>query len=225
MDMDGTGPDVLTLERTVAVRSMTHLLGTVTNRDVLDLACDDGSLSRWLASHGARVTAIDNSSEPFDTARVYEEQNPLGISYLEGDPEDLYMMDDSAFDDIVCNLSMGRIENMASVIAEIARIIKLGGRLIFSVPHPCFDLRAFGEERQAPGTDNYFDEGVRTGVYGSVRHRTLANYINAVAARGFTVRRILEPGAEERDVMDNPGFEVWRRSPVVLVIEAVFPRI
>lgn len=225
MDIDGSNTDVLTLERTVSMRAITHLLGSVGNREVLDLACDDGSLSRWLASHGSKVTAIDNSIGPIETARIYEEQNPLGISYLVGDPEDLYMMDDSAFDDIVCNLSMGRIENLAAVIAEIARIIKLGGRFIFSVPHPCFDLRAFGEERKAPGTDNYFAEGVRTGVYGSARHRTLASYINAVAARGFTVRRVLEPGAEDRDIIDNPGIEVWRKSPVVLVVEAVFPRI
>jgi 2-polyprenyl-3-methyl-5-hydroxy-6-metoxy-1,4-benzoquinol methylase len=218
------GARVAAIERAVTMRALTHLIGPVTGRDVLDLACGSGELARWLAAHGARVTAVDNSAESIESARNQEAREQHGIDYFVGDPDDLPFVDDSSFDDVVCNLSLERIDNMAAVVAEIARIIRLGGRFIFSVSHPCFDRRIFGPHEGCLAND-YFAEGFHTGEHGTTRHRTLATYINAVAARGFTVRRVLEPGVEERDIQANPGADIQRNVPVALIVEAMFPRI
>jgi 2-polyprenyl-3-methyl-5-hydroxy-6-metoxy-1,4-benzoquinol methylase len=219
------GSDLIELERTVAVRALTHLAGSVGGKTVLDLACGEGSLARWLALHGANVTAVDSSVKAIEAARKHEIQDPHSVSFLIGDPEDLYMLDDSFYDEVLCNLSLTHIENLSAVVAEVARIIKLGGRFIFSVSHPCFDLRAHSKAIGPSATEDYFVEGVRSTAFGNIRHRTISAYINAVAARGFTVRRVLEPGADERDVASNPSFEIWRHMPVALIVEAVFPKI
>lgn len=182
-------------------------------------------MSRWLASHGAHVTGIDADESNIEAARNVESHDPHGISFLVGDAEDLYMADDSAFDDVVCNLSLAQMPNLACIVAEIARIIRLGGRFIFTVAHPCFDLRLLAEGDACPLNQDYFLEDMREGLDGEIHHRTLASYINAVAARGFTVRRILEPCANEKDVAELPEFSAWCRTPIVLAVEAVFPRL
>lgn len=209
----------------IALRAVTQLVSPIAGKNVLDLECGDGNLSRWLAVHGAQVTGVDRSPQVIEAARRREIQEPHGISYLVGDPEDLYMIDDSTFDGVVCNLSLSRIEAISAVIAEVSRIISLGGRFIFSVIHPCFEMELFRPSRLPSVEEGYFVEGQREALGDDARHRTLATYINAVAARGFTVRRVMEPSAEDRDVCGNPEFEAWCRMPSVLVVEAVFPHI
>jgi SAM-dependent methyltransferase len=215
------------LAQVVTLRALEHLIGPVGGRNILNLACGDGTLSRWLAAHGAKVTGVDISAEAIDSAKHRETGENHGISYFVGDAEDLYMIDDSAFDDVICHLSLDKFENLGSIVAEVSRIIRLGGRFIFSVDHPCFQLRTLTTTEQIPDENNhnYFAEKVTQGENGELRHRPLAAYINAVAARGFTVRRLIEPAADERDVEDKPEFEDWKKSPVALVVEAVFPHL
>ena len=223
-DIADLGTTAEGLTQVVALRAVTHLLGPVKGRIILDLACGSGILSRWLALHGAHVTGIDISAEAIELARSREAQDPHGISYLVADAEDLYMIDDSAFEDVVCNLSLGRVENLSAVVAEVARVIRLGGRFIFSVQHPCFEPILDASQGARVACD-YFAEGPRAAPRGTIRHRTLATYINAVAARGFTVRRVMEPAADQRDISANPELSIWRRVPAALVVEAVFPHI
>lgn len=214
------------LAQLVAMRAVEHLTGRVKDRNVLDLACGEGELSRWLAVHGAHVTGVDSSTQAVEVAREREAAEPHGINYMVGDAEDLYMIDDSAFDVVICHLGLERIESLSAVIAEIARIICLGGRFIFSVGHPCFEPRILSEMgNETEFNHNYFTEEQRQGFQGIVKHRTLAAYINAVAARGFTVRRVMEPTAEEQDVRNQPEFADWRLTPIALAVEAVFPHL
>ena len=222
---EGTETSATLLIEKVALRAVSHLANPVTGRAVLDLCCSDGPVSRWLALHGAHVTGIDPAQACIEKARHTESLDPHGISYVVGDPEDLFMVEDSSFDDVTCNLSLSRIESLAMVVAEVARIIRLGGRFIFTVSHPCFDLRFLGGEDACHTVSDYYMEGEREGLNGPMHHRTLATYINAVAARGFTVRRVLESAAEERDVVGAPEFTSWNHSPIVLAVEAVFPRL
>lgn len=224
-DSNGHRTAAMVLAQTTALRAVAHLATPVGGRSVLDLECGDGKLTRWLAVHGAGVTGVDGSVEAIEAARQRESRESHGISYLVGDPEDLYMIEDSAFNEVVCNLSLARMESLAAVIAEVARIITLGGRFVFSIGHPCFELELLGSTEDTKGKDEYFAEGIRDSLGDSIQHRTLATYINAVAARGFTVRRVLEKPADKKDVLDRPEFESWLRKPVVLVVEAVFPYI
>jgi SAM-dependent methyltransferase len=216
---------VAKLVQTVALRAVTHLAGPMKGRDALDLACGDGSLSRWLARHGAQVIGVDNTPERIEKARQLEAQEPHGIKYLVGNADDLYMLEDQSVDDVFCSLSFSRMENVSSVVAEISRIVRLGGRFVFAVGHPCFQIQNHSRPPEVCHVDNYFAEGERDGIYGAVRHRTLSTYVNAVAARGFTVRRMMESSPEEREVAGDPVLKSWINTPVALAIEAVFPRI
>lgn len=59
---------------------LTELVGDVSGKDVLSLACGQGQDARLLASLGARVTGVDVSVEMLRYARRHEANDPRGIS-------------------------------------------------------------------------------------------------------------------------------------------------
>ncbi|MEN6370495.1 MAG: class I SAM-dependent methyltransferase [Armatimonadota bacterium] len=212
----------INLARNVAMRALEHLVGSPSGRNILDLACGDGNLSRWLSTYGAHVTSIDNSAESTEAAKLHEAAEPRRIDYITGDAGDLYMIDDSTFDDVICHLALDQFENIGPIVAEVSRVIKLGGRFIFSVGHPCFQWRLL---EAGDSGNSYTMEGPGNGLSGEIWHRTISTYINSVAARGFTVRRVMEPSADDHDVAKDPALQVWKHIPVALVVEAIFPHL
>ena len=66
--------------------NISRLVGNVTGKRILDLACGTGYYTRWLKQHGALgVIGVDISPEMIRVAAQQEEKEPLGISYHVGD--------------------------------------------------------------------------------------------------------------------------------------------
>jgi ubiquinone/menaquinone biosynthesis C-methylase UbiE len=225
------------VQRHIVIPALLDLIGPISGKHVLDLYCGAGYLSRRLASYGALVTAIDNSAKLIDIAWDIDSREKHGINYSVSDPIDMAGIDDSAFDDIVCNMGLMLTNDLAGTIAELARLVKMGGRFIFTVLHPCFCMpdavwcRREDGEYSFKAVDNYFSE--RWFVSDLVpalrsngrryRHRTLSTYVNALGARGFNVRRIVEPRPSEKALTLKPELALFNRLPAVIIIEAVFP--
>jgi hypothetical protein len=82
-------------------------------------------------------------------------------------------------------------------------VLRPGGFLAFTVPHPCFDAPATETISTSNGlrrvAGDYFAEGLwRSTSPHSVRragnyHRTLSTYLNTVLGHGFTLRSCDEP--------------------------------
>src|SRR4051812_47618965 len=68
---------------------LTELVGDVATHDVLSLACGQGQDARLLARLGATVTGVDVSVEMMRYAREHEAAHPRGITYIQGDAQDL----------------------------------------------------------------------------------------------------------------------------------------
>jgi len=108
------------------------LVGDVTGKAVLDLACGEGFLTRPLAQKGAsRVVGVDLSERMIDLAQEQETREPLGISYLVHDARDLNLPE--RFDLVVA----GYLLNYASSANEllkmcrtVARHLRPGGRFV-----------------------------------------------------------------------------------------------
>ena len=96
--------------------------------DVLEVAVGTGrNLSFY--PQGVRVTGIDLSPGMLEFARGRATELGIDAELLEGDAETLPFSDDR-FDTVVCALSLCSIPNSTKAVAEMARVLKPGGRLL-----------------------------------------------------------------------------------------------
>lgn len=225
------------IQRYIVAPAMLEMIGPVKGKDILDLYCGAGYLSRRLSAMGANVTAVDSSERLIGIASEIKDRENDGIRYAVAEPTDLSVIEDSTFDEIICNMGLMVTHDLAGTVAELARLVKLGGRFIFSVLHPCFTMPDACWTHDPDGkplyqvVDNYFTEGWSSSEFAAsirsgqkkVKHRTLSSYINALGARGFTVRRIVEPKPNHEVLAFKPHLDIYHRVPIVILIEAVFP--
>ncbi|NLZ29129.1 MAG: class I SAM-dependent methyltransferase [Firmicutes bacterium] len=222
--------------RYIVAPAMMEMIGPVNGRSILDLYCGAGYFSRRLASLGAKVTAVDNSERLVGIAREVNKNEECSIDYAVAEPTDLSVIEDSSFDDIVCNMGLMITRDLAGTVAELARLVKLGGRFVFSVVHPCFCMPDACWVRDNEGkylyktVDNYFNEAWWNSELSATirsktrtRHRTFSNYANAIGARGFSIRRMSEPRPSPEVLTLKPDLELYDRVPAAIVVEAVFP--
>lgn len=168
---------------------------------VLDLGCGEGYCARQLRRAGAgEVLGIDLSVKMIDAALAEERERPLGISYRAGDALDLGALESESFDLVVAVFLFNYLstEAMSSCMSEVARVLKPGGKFVFSVPHPSFPYL------RAPLPPFYFDLdgqsyfGARNTRFAGkiwrrdgsalevqVVHKTIEDYFRSLHVAGF----------------------------------------
>ena len=185
------------------------LAGEVRGYQICDLACGQGVIARQLAARGASVVGVDISERLLETARRYERQEALGVSYLLDDARALGGLEDASFDGVVCNMSLIDISDLGSTLSSVSRVLRPGGWFVFSVVHPICQTPGSPwwalEDDEIVGVEvrDYFAEGFwrRSSPKGGVRgrlgayHRTLSTYVNELSVAGLPIERLLEPKA------------------------------
>lgn len=196
-----------------------RLMGDVNEKEILDLGCGEGGYSRILARNGAIVTAADCSDDAIQYAMKKAEEEGLHIRYLVRNSNDLYGLDDSVFDIVLCAMMLMDVEDMTGTLREIHRVLKPGGEVFISVLHPCFkppvEHKWFREDNQIEvRIKNYFSprewEGQINGVEKKViyRHKTLSEYVKAFVQTGFVIKDVNEPipTPEQMEKSDRIGW-------------------
>ena len=125
------------------------LLAPQAGERVLDLATGTGEVAIRVARAGAAVTAIDIAEPMLEKARRRADDEGVSVRFDLGDVEYL-PYDDAAFDIAISNFGVIFAPDHANVAAELARIVRPGGRLGFSAwkPNPKLGelYRRFTEE-------------------------------------------------------------------------------
>jgi ubiquinone/menaquinone biosynthesis C-methylase UbiE len=107
---------------------MIRLAGDVTGLEILDAGCGSGALTEALRAKDAVVSGFDLSPAMVDLARQrLGEDADVRVADL-GAP--LPYLDDR-FDLVVASLSLHYVEDWASALAELRRVLKPGGTLHF----------------------------------------------------------------------------------------------
>lgn len=215
-----------------------RLAGEVVGMCVLDLACGNGYLSRRFALQGASVTGVDASTHLIERARRREAEEPLGIIYHVADAARLDMLEGAAFDLVICNMALMDIENAAGAIKEIARVLGPQGRLIFSLPHPCFDKvgtsgwviehfyptttiwRKMSHYREMAVGEVPWQSVAGQVVYTHAYHRPLSWYVRILRASDLFVAALEEPEPTEEFLTGSPQGPWIAEIPMHCVIEA-----
>ena len=177
-----------------------RLLGDVRGRRILELGCGAAAAARWLRRHGAEVVAMDLSAGMLRHARAAADRSGVRVPLVQADALALPFRD-AAFD-VVCT-AFGAIPFVAdsgAVMREVARVLRPGGRWVFSITHPMRWI--FWDEPDETGLvarNSYFDrtpyvEFDEDGTPSYVeQHRTLGDRVRELVAAGFELRDLVEP--------------------------------
>lgn len=111
-----------------------HMLGDVSGKTVVIAGCGNGLSAIALASLGARVLAVDVSSDNLKTAaRLIRAQGLTEkIAFLQNDGTSI-PAGDASVDCVLCSESMD-VESCVGVGRQIRRILKPGGGAVFMQP-------------------------------------------------------------------------------------------
>jgi len=215
----------------VILPNLLALVGEVAGEVICDLACGQGWVARELARRGAQVTGLDLAPNLLALAQRYEEQDPLGIVYVQGNAERAEPLRDGQFTGCVCVMALINIPDLHATFQSVRRILQPGGWFVFAIPHPCFETPHAQwiplpdpEHAVARTVTGYFDErqwysanpdGVRSRV--GDYHRMLSTYLNTLSATGFILEQVLEPRPSVRQADLVPGN---REVPTLLLIRA-----
>lgn len=177
-----------------------RLLGELPGRRVLELGCGAASAARWLATQQARPVALDLSAGMLRHAARAAGTSGVRVPLVQADALALPFAD-NAFD-IVCTAfgAVPFVADSAAVMREVFRVLRPGGRWVFSVTHP---MRWIFLDDPGEGglkaVHSYFDrrpyvEQDGTGVPSYVeQHRTLGDRIRELVGAGFRLRDLVEP--------------------------------
>jgi SAM-dependent methyltransferase len=95
---------------------------------MLDHATGTGWTSRLLAARGAQVVGVDLAPDLVATARTIAQTRGWPIEYEVGDAESL-RFEDASFDAVVSTVGVMFVTRPEAAAAEIARIVRPGGRI------------------------------------------------------------------------------------------------
>jgi SAM-dependent methyltransferase len=187
-----------------------HLLGDVRDRDVLEVGCGAAQAGRWLVSQGARVTAFDVSLGQLLVARELDRRTGVEVRTAQADAQRLPFRD-ASFDLVVSAFgAIPFVSDSAGTMREVARVLRPGGRLVFSTTHPVRwvfpdDPGEAGLTVRTPYFDRtpYVEEDASGRATYVEHHRTLGDRVRDIVAAGLVLVDLVEPEwPEGRD-------EVW----------------
>ncbi len=208
---DEPGNPIVALEEEV----VHELIRSVLAGRALDAACGTGRHAAHLVRMGHEVVGVDLTPDMLDRARERVPEAEFHAGDLRKLPAD-----DAGFDLIVCGLALAHLPELDDPVAELARVLAPGGRLIVSVLHPFQAL--LGWHAPFTGSD---------GQRGFVReHPHLhADYLSAFAKAGLDLRACVEPQIAEPEVtakrrafrhIPEATAEAYLGLPAVLVWDA-----
>jgi SAM-dependent methyltransferase len=105
-------------------------LGEVSGKDVVELGCGTAYFGAWLAKRGARVVGVDITPAQLETARRLQQETGLDLEFVEASAEDV-PLPDASFDLAVSEYGASIWCDPELWIAEAARLLRPGGRLVF----------------------------------------------------------------------------------------------
>ena len=177
-----------------------HLLGDVAGRRVLEIGCGSAPCARWLAGQGASVVGLDLSMGMLSRGVAAMRRGGPRVPLVQANAEVLPFRE-AAFD-LACSAfgAVPFVADSAAVMAEVARVLRPGGRWVFAVNHPMrWIFLDDPGERGLVATLSYFDRSPYVeydddGVPSYVEHhRTLGDRVREIVSAGLVLVDVIEP--------------------------------
>ncbi|TCC26145.1 class I SAM-dependent methyltransferase [Kribbella sindirgiensis] len=188
-------------------------------RLTVDVGAGEGRVSRELRAGGHRVLAIDRSPTMIRSAAKHPE---VPVPAVVADAVNL-PLPDAVADCAVAFMCLHDIDDVVPAIADVGRILTVGGTLVIAIVHPLNSAGDFDQGTNPPYVvpDSYTEarhytttrtrDGLSMTYHGI--HRPLQTYTDALADAGLVIERLREYSS------DDPANK-WYRIPLFLHIVA-----
>ena len=180
-------------------------LGDVAGLDVVELGCGTAYVSARLARRGARPVAVDPTPAQLDTARRLQRETGIEFPLVEA-PAEAVPLPDASFDLAVSEYGASLWADPERWLAEAARLLRPGGRLLFLTMSPLAHL-CTPDEDETPIENRlvrplFAPWEVRWAGYdGAEFHLSHGAWIRVLRTNGFALDALheLQAPAEARD--------------------------
>jgi SAM-dependent methyltransferase len=192
---DGPNPAITAEEPVVH-----EMLAALPPGRALDAACGTGRHAGHLAALGFETVGVDATLGMLDVARA----SYPDIDFREGRLEALPVAD-ATFDVVTSALAVCHAPDLTPVFEEFARVLRPGGSLILSDPHPStvqFGGVAGFRDRDADPAQGF------TMPFVPNLHHPLHSYVNAAVAAGLEIIECREPEFPDSGLEANPAYAV-----------------
>jgi SAM-dependent methyltransferase len=194
---------------------------------VLDVGPGEGQVSRAVATRfGWSVLGCDASWRQLTEAR----RRGGGPAYVRGLATGL-PVEDSSVDAAIACLLLEHVADLESAFAELARVLRPGGRLLVVLNHPIvatpgsgwIDDHTMDPPEQYWQLGPYLTEGVSVepvaqGVHITFYHRTLSRYLNTARGLGLSLQHMEEPAPPPGFVALAPEYTEQMTMPRMMLL-------
>jgi len=175
---------------------------------IADVGCGTGRHALWLAQAGATVDAFDCSAGMM--AKADEKLANLDVQLHEHELPARLPAPDDTFDVVLLALVADHLSDLEATFSELRRVVRPGGRVIFTVLHPAINLLGI----TARFTDPESGSEVRVEAY----EHTYADYVMAVLKAGLHIEEIVERKADAELAARTPRAEKYLGWPLLLAM-------
>ncbi|MEL6981364.1 MAG: class I SAM-dependent methyltransferase [Actinomycetota bacterium] len=211
---------------------------------VLDVGAGEGQVSRALAAAGAQVIGVDPIQAQVEVAAArndaaagngtaVEPHDNTGPRYVRAEAAALPVASGSQ-DAVVACLVFEHIDDVDRAIAEVARVLRPGGRFLFLLNHPLLQTPGSGwiDDQLIDPPEQYWRIGpylpeavtveeVQKDVFIRFVHRPLSRYVNALADASLPIERMDEPSPPQAFLDQSPWYAAADTVPRLLALTCV----
>jgi SAM-dependent methyltransferase len=193
---------------------------------ILDIGAGEGQVARLAAAQGSEVVAVDPTWAQITVAA----ERAGGPTFAQAGAAALPFAG-AAFDAAVACLVFEHITDVDEAIAEVARVVRPGGRFAFFLNHPLLQTPNSGwiDDQMLDPPEQYWRIGdylvedetveeVEKGVFIPFIHRPLSRYVNALADNGLLLERMVEPAPPQGFLARAAAYEAAATIPRLLVL-------
>jgi len=198
---------------------------------IVDVGTGEGQVARVVArATGATVVGVD----PTGAQVRLGARRGGAVAYVQAGADGLAVADGVADAVLVC-LVYEHVDDLDSALAEAARVLRPGGRLVFFLNHPLLQTPGSGMiiDHMLEPPETYWRIGpylpeaetveeVQKGVFVRFLHRPLSRYVNALRSVGLTLVHMDEPAPPPGFLAKAPEYEseVVATTPRLLLLVA-----